>query len=233
MTIDENKMDTISSPSAIYVGMLNCNTISRINPYYDGGLSLNLMMNQIPVKHTDLRSMLVTHYGNGSRIYVATGPYWGERENGTVSVINPITNKTEQNITVGPGPNEMVDSLLSKIYVSNRGYPGYHGSNNQTISVIDVSGHYGIPDKKEKHEIIVGQNPGPMAFNSKTHMIYVGNTGSGTVSVINGFTSKVAAGVRFKVNPANSGTIMCNNQSGTNQVEYPTNIYIYVDVDKG
>jgi YVTN family beta-propeller protein len=60
-------------------------------------------------------------------------------------------------------------------------------------------------------------------------VIYVANRASHTISVINGFSDKVAAGVRFKVNPVNSGTIICDNQSGTNQNEYPTNVYIYID----
>ena len=129
----------------------------------------------------------------------------------TVSVINPIHDTKEQNITVGSTKVGYPADSLSKIYVSN--------SNNNTVSVIDVS-NQSKPYTKELHDLVVGQSPGPMAFNPQTLMIYVANTGSGTVSVINGYSSKVAADVRFNVNP---GRIMCDNQSGTNQIEYPTN----------
>lgn len=46
---------------------------------------------------------------------------------------------------------------------------------------------------------------------------------------IDASSNKVAAGVIFNVNPPDSGTIMCDNQSGTSQIEYPINGYIYVD----
>ena len=54
-------------------------------------------------------------------------------------------------------------------------------------------------------------------------MIYVTNFFSNTLSVIDGSSDKVAAGVIFNVNPANSGKILCNN------AVYPTNSYSYVD----
>jgi hypothetical protein len=45
----------------------------------------------------------------------------------------------------------------------------------------------------------------------------------GTISVIKGFTDKVAVGAIFNVNPPDSGVIKCNNAT------YPTNTYLYVD----
>jgi len=48
------------------------------------------------------------------------------------------------------------------------------------------------------------------------------NSGSNTVSVIDGSADKVAAGVIFNIKPANSGNIWCNSK------EYPTNVYLYV-----
>ena len=70
---------------------------------------------------------------------------------------------------------------------------------SDAVSVINVNKYHNYqytPDKREPHDIIVGQDPGPMALNSNTRMIYVGNTGSGTVSVVNGYSNKLAAGVR-------------------------------------
>ena len=75
--------------------------------------------------------------------------------------------------------------------------------------------------------IAVGQHAGPIAVNDKTHIVYIGHPESGTVSVINGFTDKVAVGVIFNVNPPGSGTIKCDGTI------YPTYAYIYVDSDTG
>ena len=67
-----------------------------------------------------------------------------------------------------------------------------------------------------------------MAVNGQ--MIYVVNLGGslfgpGLVSVIDGSSEKVAAGVTLNVHPGNSGTIVCGND----KKEYPTNIYLYID----
>src|SRR5947209_19425792 len=51
------------------------------------------------------------------------------------------------------------------------------------------------------------------------------NAGSHTLSVIDGFSHKVAAGVKLNIYPANTGKIECNKNQ-----EYPTNIYLYIDV---
>jgi YVTN family beta-propeller protein len=118
-----------------------------------------------------------------------------------------------------------LDSANNKIYATNK--------YNNTISVINSSNY------KIIHNIDLGKlpvsgleyskHPSLIEINRSMRVIYVANRASHTISVINGFSDKVAAGVRFKVNPVNSGTIICDNQSGTNQNEYPTNVYIYID----
>jgi len=65
-----------------------------------------------------------------------------------------------------------------------------------------------------------GQNPGPIAINDNTHIVYLGYPKSGIVSVIKEFTNKVAVGVIFKVNPPDTGIVKCVNTT------YPTNTYI-------
>ncbi len=152
--------------------------------------------------------------------------YVGNRS-GTISVINPFNNINEPNIKVGKGNvigGIVSDPQGSKIYVSNS------NSTDDIVSIFDVS-NQSKPDKWEK-DIKIGQGPGrgappppgPIAFSGpKFRMIYVGNTGNGTISVINGWTGIVAVGVKFKVNPVGSGTITCGSQ------EYPTNKYIYID----
>jgi hypothetical protein len=74
-----------------------------------------------------------------------------------------------------------------------------------------------------QNHIVVGEKPGPIAINDKTHLVYIGYPESGGLSVINGFTDRVAVGAIFNVNPPDSGVIKCNDRI------YPTNTYIYVD----
>jgi YVTN family beta-propeller protein len=141
--------------------------------------------------------------------------YVTNRGNKTVTAINGSTDKVIRNIKVGKSPTDIaVDSKDDKIYVAN--------IDNKTVSVINGSTY-------KKTDISVGSNPFRIAYDSRTNMIYVVNRGSDSVSVIDASSDKVAAGVIFNVNPSDSGTIMCDNQSGTNQIEYPINVYIYVD----
>jgi YVTN family beta-propeller protein len=143
-----------------------------------------------------------------NKIYVANNG------NDTVSVINGSNDrKGEPDIPVGRYPTYIADEfLLNKIYVS---------TDNDTVSVIN-----GSNDMKEA-DIPVGKNPFHMAISHATSMIYVVNQGSrddyGSVSVIDGFSNRVAAGVKFNIYPANSGKIICNTK------EYPTNTYLFVD----
>jgi hypothetical protein len=71
------------------------------------------------------------------------------------------------------------------------------------------------------HVIAVGDRPKDIAINFYPPMVYVLNSDS--VSVIDGSSDKVQAGVIFHVNPVASGKIICNEK------EYPTDIYLYVD----
>src|SRR5215831_9261509 len=96
----------------------------------------------------------------------------------------------------------------NKIYVAN--------SKDNTVSVIYAS-------NDTKKDIAVGKHPRHIAVNTITDMVYVANDYSSTVSAIDGSSDKVAAGVIFNVNPANSGKIICNN------VNAPTNTYVYID----
>ena len=68
----------------------------------------------------------------------------------------------------------------------------------------------------------MAEQPSPIAINDKTNIIYIGYANSG-VSVIKGFTDKIAVGAIFNVNPPDSGVIKCDGRI------YPTNTYLYVD----
>ena len=64
----------------------------------------------------------------------------------------------------------------------------------------------------------MGKSPYNIAVNSDTNMIYVSNTDSNTVSVIDSSINKVLlpGNVSFNIIPSNSGQIKCNHK------EYPT-----------
>jgi len=146
------------------------------------------------------------------KIYVAN------QLSNTVSVINGHDYTKEHEIPVGGAPSAIgYDQIYDKIYVAN--------IVSNTVSVID--GH----NDNHTNDIPVGREPRAIGVDVITHLIYVANEHSNTISVIHvsvnpphvDFSYKVAAGIIFNVNPANSGTIICNNAS------YPTNIYLYVD----
>ena len=141
--------------------------------------------------------------------------YVANRDSNNVTAINGTTDRPIMNMTVGKSPFGIaVDSNNNKIYVAN--------IDNKTVSVVDGRIY-------KKTDISVGSNPFRIAYDSRTNMIYVVNRGSDSVSVIDASSDKVAAGVIFNVNPSDSGTIMCDNQNGTNEIEYPINAHIYVD----
>jgi YVTN family beta-propeller protein len=135
----------------------------------------------------------------------------------TVSVINGTTN-----IAVGKRPAGIaINPITSKVYVTN--------IKSSTVSVIDgithkiaatiavnpsLAGSYRIRDPvlsmhiTTKFPLIASL----VAVDDITNMVYVTNTGSNTVSIIDGSTDSVVVKVGFNINPPNSGNIQCNGQ---------------------
>ena len=180
----------------------------------------------------------ITAAAIASQIYIVNGSlplrtsFAPVEGHGTVSVINAFNDRMEHDIPVGKEPFDIVAGD-GKYYISNNG--------SNTVSVIN-----GSTATKEPLDVPVGISPKKIAYDAKAKMIYVVNQGNvsiptlqmafeqdhinpfssagpGTVSVIDGSSDKVAAGVIFNVNPANSGRIICNN------MDAPTNVYLYVD----
>ncbi|MFZ0223739.1 MAG: hypothetical protein WAM42_18810, partial [Candidatus Nitrosopolaris sp.] len=122
--------------------------------------------------------------------------------------------KEAHNIPVGQYPSAIaVNPITNKIYVVN--------SNSDTVSVIDGN------TNKEETEIHVGKTPEAIAVNPNENTIYVANSGlGGSVTVIDGHTNKMSAGVRFNINPTDSGQIICNKN-----IEAPTNQFLYVGLE--
>lgn len=64
----------------------------------------------------------------------------------------------------------------------------------------------------------VGVRPWALDINPETNMIYVANTDSSTVSVIDGHSNKVVVGVTFKISPSGSGHIQCNSENSPSRI---------------
>jgi YVTN family beta-propeller protein len=144
--------------------------------------------------------------------------------NGTVTVIDGVSNTVTATVTVGSGPDQaVVNSITNKIYVANScgtdptcTYP-YSGG---TVTVID-----GVTNNPTT--VDVGIYPDALDVNSVTNKIYVANQcgddpncGSSRMTVIDGATlatTDVAIGGR------DANTIAVN--SVTNKIYIPANCY--------
>ena len=80
----------------------------------------------------------------------------------------------------------VVDSQTGKFYAVN--------TSKDTVTVLDRNGHF-------DSRIPVGKEPVSLASNPDTNRIYVANSGSGNVSVIDGHTDKVIATVPVGESP--------------------------------
>jgi YVTN family beta-propeller protein len=135
---------------------------------------------QIPIgSGTPQNVQLIAVSPTTNRIYVPNP------DSSAVSVIDSNTGNVT-NIRVGTSPSAIVTNPASnKIYVANSG--------SNTVSVIN-----GDSDKKEAIDIPVGQSPGFLWVHPSNNLgghyginkIYVANSGSNTVSVINASDDK-------------------------------------------
>jgi len=150
----------------------------------------------------------------------------------TVSVINGITNKVTANIAVGKRPVGIaINPITSKVYVTNiksSTVSVINGKTHKIASTIAVNpslaGSYRIRDPvlsmpiTTKFPLIASL----VGVDDITNMVYVTNTGSDTVSIIDGNTDSLVVKVGFSVNPPNSGNIQCNGQ-----VVLPNTYFLY------
>jgi YVTN family beta-propeller protein len=198
----------------IYVTNIGSNTVSVIDGK-DNKIVSNVTAGENPVGvavNTLTNIIYVTNYASD-----------------TVSVIDGKDNKIIKNITVGKTPVGIaVNPLTNKIYVTNIGsntVSVIDGKDNKIIKNITVNpslrGSYKIGDPVFSMPILV-KFPliaSLVAINTVDNTVYVTNTGSDTVSVIDGNKDNVVVKIIFNVNPPNSGTIDCNNH------QIPTNNY--------
>ena len=156
----------------------------------------------------------------------------------SISVIDGKTNKVNSTIKVGDDPVDIVvNPLTNHIYVSNNG--------DNTVSVID-----GVTNKKIKDLSVKPNNnqhngtndpildipinltfpllANKLSLNPDTNLIYITNTVSNGVMVIDGKTDSVVVQLSVEIKPENAGTIECNNSKLPSQSFwlYPINTEI-------
>jgi YVTN family beta-propeller protein len=139
----------------------------------------------------------------------------------SISVIDGNTNKINSTIKVGQNPVDIVvNPLTNKIYVSN--------NMDDTVSVIDGLTNKKIKDlsvKPNNNKNNIGNNDpildipinltfpllaNKLSLNPDTNKIYITNTVSNGVMVIDGKTDSVVVQLSVEIKPENAGTIECN-----------------------
>jgi YVTN family beta-propeller protein len=207
----------------IYVTDIVTNTVTVI----DG--ETNEISAKIPVgkKPTGLAIDIPDKKGENNRLYVAN------YDSDSVSVIDTVTNEVTNNITsVGDSPVGMaVNSISNKLYVSNIA--------SNTVAIIDTNNVSSETGAKNNTALLkeIKVNPtlktsysgedsfvniptdvgfpllaSQVTIDSIENRAYITNTGSNTITIIDGESNEVAVRLTFDINPPNTGEIRCNNQ---------------------
>lgn len=111
--------------------------------------------------------------------------YVVNRDSNSISVINGTINELIKNIPVGDWPTSI--AISGSIYVTN--------FLSDSISVVTTQ----FSEFNHKRDIPVGKTPTAIAIDDITQTVYVANAGSDSVSVIDGISDKVVAGITFEV----------------------------------
>jgi YVTN family beta-propeller protein len=123
-----------------------------------------------------------------NKVYVAN---LGGTGGGTITVIDGATNQVLHELTPGISSARCsavaVDPVMNLIYVTNGGAAAVSSTGAAYVTVIDGSNDAVIAN------IQVGTAPRGVAVNTVTHMVYVTNYSSGTVSVIDGSSKTTVA----------------------------------------
>jgi YVTN family beta-propeller protein len=211
----------------IYVTDIITNTVTVI----DG--KTNEISAKIPVgkRPTGLAIDIPDKKGENNRLYVAN------YDSDSVSVIDTVTNEVTNNITsVGDSPVGIaINSISNKLYVSNiasntvavidtnniysddinnktkaknntailkeiKVNPTLKTSYSGEDSFVNIPADVGFP-------LLASQ----LTIDSFENRVYITNTGSNTITIINGKSNEVAVRLTFNINPPNTGEIRCNN----------------------
>src|ERR671911_430896 len=211
----------------IYVTDIITDTVTVI----DG--ETNEISAKIPVgkKPTGLAVDIPDKKGENNRLYVAN------YDSDSVSVIDTTTNEVISNITsIGDSPVGIaINSISNKLYVSNiesntvavidTNNINSDDINNKTraknntalLKEIKVNPTLKTSYSGEDSFINIPADVGfpllasQVTIDSIENIVYITNTGSNTITIINGKSDEVAIRLTFNINPPNTGEIQCNN----------------------
>ena len=201
------------------------------------GVAINPITNKVYVTNIESNTVSVID-GKTNRVYstitVGKSPvgvstntrsnviYVTNHLSNTVSVIDGRTSQVSATITVGKSPVGIsTNPVTNKVYVTNiqsSTVSVIDGKANKVISTITVNPSLRRPQASGDPVLnmpILAKFPliaSLVAVNSVSNMIYVTNTGSDIVSIIDGNKDSVIVRVTFNVNPPNVGDLECNGQ---------------------
>jgi YVTN family beta-propeller protein len=146
--------------------------------------------------------------------------------NNTISVISAVNNtKIGEDIPVGGGPTAI--GVISRsgtiyVYVAN--------TDSDSVSVISAVNVISGENNTKIKDIPVGEGPRDIGVMRDT--VYVANSGSSGVSVIEGVANEVVTGITFQVKPFNSGYIVCYDLTTPSPYDLtppsPIERYVYI-----
>jgi YVTN family beta-propeller protein len=146
---------------------------------------------------------------------IATNPntnilYITDSLNGQLLVVNGSTNTIVKTLPIGVSPWAVtVNPFTNKIFISDLMNNTIHIVNGQTLNV-------------EAMDIPIGLTPSDIALNIKDNILYISNSGSSSISMLDGKSNKILVGIKYIINPPNSGYLDCNKRiiSNTTYIRY-------------
>ena len=217
--VTDSKADTVPVGSFPY-GV-------AVNPFNDRVYVTNRGSNTVSVIDGPTNTKLSNIIVGNSPVGIAVNPssnwiYVANINSGTVSVMDGITNKITDTITVGKAPYGVsTNPVTNKVYVTNiqsNTVSVIDGKTNRVVNTIRVNPSLGHPKTIGDPVLnmpILANFPliaSLVAVNSVSNMVYVTNTGSDIVSIIDGNKDKMIVREAFNVNPPNVGDVECNGQ---------------------
>ncbi|MDF0681213.1 MAG: hypothetical protein P0116_09635, partial [Candidatus Nitrosocosmicus sp.] len=188
-------------------------SVMILEEYYDSrdNLVFNILEN-ITIGSSTYPPKLTVN-PNTNILYVS---HTGKFEDTSISLIDSYTNRIMANMTIN---GRLSFAQISDMIASSKDDLLYVVLNP---SIDEYVGRIVIIDPKTKEMInneTLGLWPGGMAINLNTKSIYVANTESDTLSIIDTKSNKVTAGINFKINPPHSGNIICNGEIVSDKYE--------------
>lgn len=179
--------------------------ISSIKYYTDNNNQIVSYTNMTKSEPKVINSTDILVSPNNNKVYVTSDI------NDIVSVIDGFDLNDIQDIKDSWQPGFMgLDSTNDLLYISH--------SNNDTITMINTT------TNKENPPIKLQNNPNSIFANSDTNIAYIlDNDG---IFTINGNTKNISIGVKFNINPSNSGYLECNNKRYSDSDYAYFNLYV-------